>query len=71
MMLSLDVAAEKAGVENEALAATIYFGCMDRGLILNYPAYGSGITISFPLITRQADVDDAFEILDRTLAELM
>lgn len=68
MMLSFDVA---AGVgEDETLAATIYFRCMDHGLILNYPAYGRSLTLSLPLIATRADVDEAVEILNRTLSEL-
>lgn len=70
MMLSIDIGADSDDPRNEALAATIFYGCMDRGLIVNYPAYGRTITLSFPLIAKLADIDRAIGILDETLSEL-
>lgn len=70
LMLSIDIAADNDETRDEALATTIFFRCIDRGLILNYPAYGSSITLSFPLIARLADIDRAVCILDAALTEL-
>ena len=70
MMLSIDFDGGADDEKNEALAATVFYRCMDRGLILNYPAYGRSITLSFPLIARPADVDRAMAALDDTLSEL-
>ena len=70
MMLSLDVGQGNEDQRNETLAATIFYGCMERGLILNYPAYGRTLTLSFPLIAGPTEVDQAIEILDHTLSEI-
>ena len=70
LMLSIDVDAGFSETRNEALAATIFYRCMDRGLILNYPAYGRSLTLSFPLIAKPADVDQAMGVLDDALSEL-
>ena len=70
MMLSFDIDAAADETRNEALAATIFYRGLERGLILNYPAYGRSLTLSFPLIAKPDDVDQAIDILDATLADL-
>lgn len=71
LMLSIDIAAGEDKGRNEALAATVFYRCIERGLILNYPAYGVSLTLSFPLIAKPSDIDQAIEILDEGLAELV
>ncbi len=68
MMVSFDVASDSEDpTQNEKLASTFFYRAMENGLIINYPAFGSSMTLSFPLVSNEQDVAEAGQILDRVL----
>ncbi len=70
LMLSLDLADpddEAAG--GAGLAQSVFFGCLEKGVILNYPSYGATLGLSFPLNISQEHADLATEVLDEALGE--
>ncbi len=70
LMLSLDLAS--AGGEasgGSRLARSVFFRCIEKGVILNYPSYGATLTLSFPLNVEQVHVDLATTVLNEAIAE--
>lgn len=70
LMLSLDLA--RAGGDardGDHLAQSVFFRCIERGVILNYPSYGPTLTLSFPLNVEPDHVDLAIDALDGALAD--
>lgn len=68
LMLSFDVSVEGQDSSiNERLASSIFYRCMENGVILNYPARGTNITLSFPLIATKRDVSHVCQVLDEVL----
>ncbi len=68
LMLCIDIEQDKNQVDsNTNLASSIFYQCMDEGLILNYPAYGNKLTFSFPLVSEKIDIDEAAMIFARAL----
>ena len=70
LMLSMDIEVEGCDAAvNEKLASTIFYRCMENGVILNYPARGTNITLSYPLVSSESDIVEACRVLDATLRE--
>ena len=70
LMLSVDLA--DPGDETPAgasLAKSVFFRCVENGVIPNYPGYGSTVTLSFPLNVAADDADMAVDVLNRALDE--
>jgi 4-aminobutyrate aminotransferase len=70
LMLSLDLAsADDEAPGGSRLAHSIFFRCIENGVILNYPSYGATLTLSFPLNIAREDVDLAIDVLNDALDE--
>ncbi len=70
LTLSLDIGVNpENSKENEKLSSSIFYRCMEKGMILNYPAFGSSFTFSFPLISTEKNILDACEIFDHGLSD--
>ena len=54
---------------SDRFAHSIFFRCMEKGVILNYPSYGTTLGLSFPLNIEQEHVDLAISVLDEALGE--
>ncbi len=70
LMLSLDLTSadcEAAGASR--LAHSVFFRCIEKGVILNYPSYGATLTLSFPLNIAHEHVDLAIRVLNEALDE--
>lgn len=67
-MLSFDIAGPKGDASSdEATALSLFYRCIERGLILNFPAYGTRFSLSLPFVVTRAQVSLACEILDSAL----
>ncbi len=53
----------------ERLAQAVFFRCLEKGVILNYPSYGASLGLSFPLNVAPDRVDLAIAVLDEALGE--
>ncbi len=72
LMLSFDIATQPAGrVDNETVASSLFYRCMEQGVILNYPARGTNVTLSFPLIATEDDIMAVRAVLDRVLQDIV
>lgn len=70
LMLSLDVTNADVDASGDSrLAQSIFFRCIEKGVILNYPSYGATLTLSFPLNVAQDHVDLAITVLNEALNE--
>lgn len=70
LMLSFDIRIDEYDQSrNELVASSVFYRCMEMGVIPNYPARGSNVTLSFPLVTTQPDVREVCAVLDRVLGE--
>ncbi len=68
-VLSLDIGETGGDVAtNEALANTVFFLCIERGVILNYPSMGARLTFSFPLVSTKEDVLEVCDVFDQVLS---
>lgn len=69
LMISFDIGQQTSDpIVDETLAHSIFLRCIEEGMILNYPARGTRMTLSFPLIATVGDVHNACHILDRVFA---
>lgn len=70
LMLSLDLAGEDGDAAGaDRLANTVFFRCLEKGVILNYPSYGATLTLSFPLTVAREHIDLVVTALDEALGE--
>ncbi len=70
LMLSLDlVSVDEETPGSISLAQSIFFRCIERGVILNYSGYGETLRLSFPLNVAQDHVDLALKTLNEVLDE--
>lgn len=70
-MLSLDIVVDRYATKlNEKIASTVFYRCMEKGVILNYPARGNNLTFSFPLVIEKEHVDQVVCTFDEVLAAL-
>ena len=70
LMLSLELAGEnESSPGSNSLTESIFYRCIEKGVILNYAGYGAALRLSFPLNVHEVDVDLAIKILDETLDE--
>lgn len=72
LMLSLDIEQADNNKEiNTNLASSIFYRCMDEGVILNYPARGNNLTFSFPLVSERSDIDQVCKVFAWSLRSIV
>jgi len=70
LALSLDfVTQADVSTNTRSRAEAVFFRCIERRMIVNYPGYGWTLKLSLPLNIEQNDIDLAVNVLNDALAD--